>query len=51
VGSGKGFVDGALQSAKFNKPQGIFFDSIDQSLLVCDFGNHILRKVSIQKGQ
>jgi hypothetical protein len=37
AGSGKrGLVDGDLKSAKFNYPHGIFVDSIEQSLLVCD---------------
>jgi hypothetical protein len=52
TGSGKGgLVDGDLKSAQFNYPRGIFFDSIEQSLLVCDYGNHKLRKVLLCEGK
>jgi DNA-binding beta-propeller fold protein YncE len=52
AGSGKkGLVDGDLKSAQFKYPRGIFFDSIEQSLLVCDFGNNKLRKVLLHEGK
>jgi hypothetical protein len=47
----KGLVDGDLKSAQFNFPYGIFFDSIEQSLLVCDSGNGKLRKVLLCTGK
>jgi hypothetical protein len=52
AGYGKeGFFDGDLMSTQFNQPSGLFFDSIDQSLLICDFGNNKLRKVSLCGGK
>jgi hypothetical protein len=52
AGSGKGgLVDGDLKSAQFKLPHGIFFDSIEQSLLVCDSGNNRLRKVLLCEGK
>jgi hypothetical protein len=47
AGCHKGFADGKGLEAKFAKPQGIIFDELDQSLVVCDFGNNKLRRVSI----
>eukprot|EP00026_Physarum_polycephalum_P007675 Phypoly_transcript_07740.p1 GENE.Phypoly_transcript_07740~~Phypoly_transcript_07740.p1 ORF type:complete len:465 (+),score=73.41 Phypoly_transcript_07740:120-1514(+) len=41
----QGFADGSAKEAKFFCPQGICFDELDQSLLVCDSGNNRLRKV------
>jgi hypothetical protein len=51
AGTGKGFANGPLKSAKFNSPIGIYFDEIEQSLLVCDYGNARLRKVSLLQGK
>jgi hypothetical protein len=52
TGSGKGgLVDGDLKSAQFNLPCRIFFDSIEQSLLVCDSHNFKLRKVLLCEGK
>jgi hypothetical protein len=52
AGSGnKGLVDGDLKLAQFNKPRGIFFNSIEQSLLICDYGNNKLRKILLCEGK
>jgi sugar lactone lactonase YvrE len=52
AGTGKqGFTDGPLKSAQFYCPEGIYFDEIDQSLFVCDLGNHRLRRVSLLQGK
>jgi hypothetical protein len=51
TGSREGLVDGGLKSAQFNKPWGIFFDSTENSLLVCDSGNNKLRKVLLGEGK
>jgi DNA-binding beta-propeller fold protein YncE len=47
AGSTKGFGDGNGKSAKFNQPQGIWFDENSQSLLVCDLTNSKLRRVQL----
>jgi sugar lactone lactonase YvrE len=51
AGTGKeGFADGPLKSAQFNQPAGICFDEVEQSLLVCDCGNNVLRRISLLQG-
>jgi DNA-binding beta-propeller fold protein YncE len=42
-----GFRDGVGKNAWFNCPWGICFDANDHSLLVCDFYNDALRKVTL----
>jgi hypothetical protein len=51
AGSRIGLVDGDLKSAQFNWPKGIFFNSIAQSLLVCDYRNDKLRKILLCEGK
>jgi sugar lactone lactonase YvrE len=52
AGTGKqGFADGPLMHAQFNMPEGICFDEIEQSLLVCDLKNDRLRRVSLLQGK
>lgn len=43
-----GFRDGKGKSAKFNNPRGIFFNDKNQCLLVCDYGNCRIRRVTLQ---
>jgi len=45
AGSTAGYNDGNEKSAEFNHPRGIFYDPSSESLLVCDYGNHKLRRV------
>jgi hypothetical protein len=45
-----GFADGPLKSALFKSPLGIYFDEIEQSLLVCDCENSRLRRISLLQG-
>ena len=47
AGSSRGCVDGKAKAAKFDRPTGIQFDEITQSLLVCDYGNSQLRRVQL----
>ena len=47
AGSQRGFADGNGKAAKFNLPTGICFDENSQSLLVCDYGNNMLRWVQL----
>jgi hypothetical protein len=47
----EGFTDGPLKSAQFCRPAGIYFDEIEQSLFVCDFGNNRLRRISLLQGK
>jgi hypothetical protein len=47
----EGFADGSLKSTQFNYPVGIYFNEIEQSLFVCDFGNSKLRRVSFLQGK
>jgi hypothetical protein len=52
VGKGRsGLVDGNLKSTRFNAPYGLFFNSIDQSLLVCDYDSDKLSKVLLCEGK
>jgi sugar lactone lactonase YvrE len=48
AGSGKeGSKDGTGNQASFKYPQGICFNESGQSLLVCDSGNDLIRRVSL----
>ena len=47
AGSKCGFADGRGHVAKFNGPEGICYDSSDESLVVCDNGNSRLRRVRL----
>ncbi len=49
IGSGKqGFKDGIAEEAQFNNPSGITQSESDGSLLVCDFNNHKIRKITFE---
>ncbi len=49
IGSGNpGFKDGTAEEAQFNKPTGITQSESDGSLLVCDFNNHKIRKITFE---
>lgn len=39
--------DGSFQEARFNNPQGVCWLDSD-SFIVCDTGNHLLRKVNLE---
>jgi hypothetical protein len=49
AGKEKGYKDGTVENANFNKPKGIAIDQTDGSLIVADFDNHRIRKID-QKG-
>lgn len=50
IGSGNaGFLNGNLQTAQFNGPQGILWDQTHQVLYVADTKNHMLRKVDFNQ--
>ena len=44
----KGDANGNGNAARFNTPLGLWFDEKHQSLLVCDFGNGKLKRVSLK---
>ena len=44
----KGDANGNGHGARFNVPVGLWFDEKHQSLLVCDFGNGKLKRVSLK---
>lgn len=44
-----GFVDGTLNTARFNNPQGVAFLN-KNTLIVADTDNHALRQISLDKG-
>ena len=44
----KGDANGNGNGARFNTPLGLWFDEKHQSLLVCDFGNGKLKRVSLK---
>ncbi len=49
IGSGKqGFKDGIAEVAQFSSPSGITQSELDGSLLVCDSGNHKIRKITFE---
>jgi len=43
----RGYIDGIGKTAQFYSPYGLYFDDVQQSLLVCDSGNNKLRRVSL----
>lgn len=45
-GNGSGFVDGAVETAAFNIPNGVFFDATSGNLYVADAGNNAIRQIS-----
>ena len=47
AGSKGGFADGKGHAAKCNGPEGIYYNSSDQSLVVCDWLNSRLRRVQL----
>ena len=44
----KGDVNGNGNGARFNDPVGLWFDEKHQSLLVCDYWNSKLKRVSLK---
>lgn len=40
-----GFADGAVATARFRGPTGLYFDSIAHVLYVADTGNHVIRAI------
>ena len=44
----KGDANGNGNGARFNVPLGLWFDEKHQSLLVCDWGNSKLKRVSLK---
>ena len=52
IGSGKkSLQDGDLQSSAFNNPQGIIFNSNNNTIIVADTGNHALRVIDLNNNQ
>lgn len=48
IGSGKpGSADGSLETATFRRPQGLVYTPDGSSLIVADFGNHLLRRIDL----
>ncbi len=48
IGSGEiGFKDGDFQTAEFYRPQGLYFDSINNIIYVADTDNHAIRKIDL----
>lgn len=46
AGTGEaGYLDGAMQQARFFKPAGLFEDPVDQAYLVADSGNQRVRRI------
>jgi sugar lactone lactonase YvrE len=45
-----GFADGALASAKFRRPTGLYLDLAAHSLYVADTGNHVVRAIDLSTG-
>ena len=50
-GAGAGFADGALATARFRTPRGLFFDAATRELYVADTGNHVIRAIDVDAGE
>ena len=44
---GAGFVDGALATAQFRAPRGLWLDDATHTLFVADAGNHVVRAIDL----
>jgi PKD repeat protein len=44
-GATGGYQDGTLAQAKFKYPRGIAYNSTDNTLIVCDYGNNRIRRI------
>ncbi len=51
LGAGMGFADGALATARFRSPRGLFFDAATRELYVADTGNHVIRAIDVDAGE
>ena len=45
AGSTSGYLEGTGTGAQFSNPQGLIYDVPSSTILVCDTGNHVLRKI------
>ena len=43
----KGYVDARGSNAEFDFIYGLCFDEVEQAILVCDYSNNKIRKVSV----
>lgn len=50
LAGGQGFVDGALSTATFRDPAGLFWDAASNRLYVADPGNHVIRAIDLGSG-
>ncbi len=49
IGNGNaGFKDGIAEEAQFSSPSGVSQSEADGSVLVCDSGNHKIRKITFE---
>ncbi|HWS70465.1 MAG TPA: NHL repeat-containing protein, partial [Thermoanaerobaculia bacterium] len=46
-GAGQGWADGTDGMAVFHNPAGIAYDAFTNSLLVADYGDHVIRRITI----
>jgi DNA-binding beta-propeller fold protein YncE len=52
IGDGKpGFVDGPAEQARFDHPQGLALDAVNETLFVADEPNHAIRAIALASGQ
>ncbi len=52
IGDGeRGFVDGSAEQARFDHPQGMALDAMNETLFVADEPNHAIRAVDLAGGQ
>jgi DNA-binding beta-propeller fold protein YncE len=52
IGDGEpGFSDGPAQQARFDHPQGMAFDAVNETLFVADEPNHAIRAIDLTGGQ
>jgi len=50
IGSGnRGLRDGTFEQAQFDGPQGLLYDSKNNSLYVADTHNHVIRKIDLNE--
>ncbi|KAF0980296.1 hypothetical protein FDP41_013510 [Naegleria fowleri] len=46
----RGFKDGYFADARFNRPRGLFYDKLQEALLIADTNNNTIRRLDLHNG-